>query len=382
MPDASDPGRVPIGPLPPALPPSPTPASLEHGERARFRPREMAIVLSHYDLGVLRSVRVFPRGSRRAPKLRIIAERGEFVLKRRAPGRDEPPRVAFAHGVIRRLAAAGYPVADLIALRDGPDGATMVRTGGHAYELFRYVEGHREPGTRASAGAAGDALGRLHRILADHETRQPFRSASFHGAAGVASALRGIPGAVAAAARRAPSRTLAKRCDLLASAYAEAAQRAAETGPADWPIAVIHGDWHPGNLVYRDERIAGVLDFDSARVEPRVMDVANGALQFSMRSAGAGSPETWPDGLDLPRIEALLLGYNRAAAMPLTAGERRALPWLIIEAIIVESVVPIAATGRFGDLDGAAFLEMVERKVRWIAPRAASLAESIDSPPS
>jgi homoserine kinase type II len=222
----------------------------------------------------------------------------------------------------------------------------------------------------------------MHRILADHDTRTPFRSASFHGAPGVASALRGIPGAVAAAARRAPSRTLAKRCGLLAEAYAEAAHRADETGPTGWPCVVIHGDWHPGNLVYRDERIAGVLDFDSTRVEPRVMDVANAALQFSMRTAGAGPPDTWPEGLDLPRIQALLLGYNRAAATPLAAGERRALPWLIIEAIIVESVVPIAATGRFGDIDGAAFLEMVERKVRWLAPRAAGLAESIDAPPS
>ena len=49
------------------------------------------------------------------------------------------------------------------------------------------------------------------------------------------------------------------------------------------------------------------------------------------------------------------------------------LPWLMTEALVLESVIPIAATGTFGHLSGSSVLRMVEGKVHWIAPRAEKL---------
>ena len=40
----------------------------DRSQRERFDAVELATVLSHYDLGVIWQIRVFPRGSRRAPK--------------------------------------------------------------------------------------------------------------------------------------------------------------------------------------------------------------------------------------------------------------------------------------------------------------------------
>jgi hypothetical protein len=57
--------------------------------------------------------------------------------------------------------------------------------------------------------------------------------------------------------------------------------------------------------------------------------------------------------------------------------EYGALPWLMIEALVVESVIPIAATGRFGPIEGTTFLQAVLRKVRWIAEHAGALAEQV-----
>ena len=151
-------------------------------------------------------------------------------------------------------------------------------------------------------------------------------------------------------------------------------------GFGTWPARVLHGDWHPGNLLYRKGEIVAVLDFDSARAEPRIIDVANAALQFSMTTPDPDHPETWPDPLDVSRIRALIRGYDEASGDPIQPAERQVLPWLIIEALILESVVPIAATGRFAQLDGSAFLQMVERKVRWLRPRAARLLESTEGP--
>ena len=63
----------------------------------QFASIELAVVLSHFDIGAIESIKEFPRGSRRAPKLVIRTEKGAFLLKRRARGKDDPYKVAFAH---------------------------------------------------------------------------------------------------------------------------------------------------------------------------------------------------------------------------------------------------------------------------------------------
>jgi hypothetical protein len=44
----------------------------------------------------------------------------------------------------------------------------------------------------------------------------------------------------------------------------------------------------------------------------------------------------------------------------------RILSALMIQALISEAVMPIAATGSFGRLEGFRFLQMICRKVRWL----------------
>ena len=100
-----------------------------------------------------------------------------------------------------------------------------------------------------------------------------------------------------------------------------------------------------------------------------MIDVANAALQFSMRTGPTEDPTRWPEGVSHHRIRGLLDGYDQAAGEALSPAERRSVPWLIIEAMIVESVLPIAATGRFAHLPGTRFLSMIEQKVRWLRPR-------------
>ena len=334
-------------------------------------------MLSHYDLGVIKRIREHRRGSRRAPKLRITAKRGEFLLKRRAPGRDDPYRVAFAHDLQLYLADRGYPVPGLIGTQ--ADNNSMLQLHGRIYEMFRFVEGTHENKSLAAAKQSGVALGRLHGFLANYRPTYTSPSASYHAAAGIDGALLQIPVMVAAADPGAPARDLEKRCSLLGKIYHDAAGRAESAGFAAWPRRVLHGDWHPGNLLFKDDKLAAVLDFDSARVEPRMIDIANAALQFSMKMADPEDPDAWPDQLDVKRIGAIVAGYNKAASDPISPGEKQALPWLIIEALILESVLPIAATGRFARLNGSTFLRMVDRKVRWLGPRAKKLLEYLET---
>lgn len=350
------------------------PVQEEAGRHQRFDPHELAIVLSHYDLGVISDITAFKRGSRRAPKVRIRTRRGEYLLKRRAAGRDDPYRVAFTHGLQLHLAQRGFPVARLIGTQ--ADNNSMMQHNGRIYELFEYVRGKRYARSAAEAVQSGVTLGALHRLLSDHQPRYHAPASTFHGLSEIGSRLEMVPSALETSTPDADPLKAQATCAFLAEAYQRAAAKVDDAGFRSWPPCLLHGDWHPGNLLYRERVVVSVLDFDSARQETRMADVANAALQFSMKMSKAESPEEWPEGLDLNLIGYLLRGYNQAAGRPIQPEERKALPWLMIEALILESVVPIAATGMFGGINGLTFLQMVESKVRWIVPKADEISNA------
>src|SRR5687768_11678116 len=84
------------------------------GQRESFSAEELAIVLSHFELGIVDSIVDFPRGSRKAPKLLIVSEQGKFLLKRRARGKDDPCKLAFTHALQLYLAGKQFPRPHLI----------------------------------------------------------------------------------------------------------------------------------------------------------------------------------------------------------------------------------------------------------------------------
>jgi homoserine kinase type II len=158
----------------------------------------------------------------------------------------------------------------------------------------------------------------------------------------------------------------------LRDSYNEAAQRANETGLPDCSMQIIHSDWHPGNMLFRGPRVVAVIDYDSARLQQRVIDVANGALQFSILGGGEDA-SAWPEYMDESRFKQFLRGYHELNQ--LDPAEVLAVPWLMIEALIAETTIPIAATGSFARMEGFGFLLMIERKVRWLRKHADELSQ-------
>jgi len=351
------------------------PVADEGPSRERFEAHELAIVLSHYDIGTIEQIREFPFGSRRSPKVRIVASAGEFLLKRRAPGRQDPFRVAFAHELMLHMKRSGVPVPGLLGTRT--DRNSLLQIENRTYELFEYMPGRRPTPDARTAIVSGMALGQFHAAAASFESQYEAPEGTYH-TTDLSSAFEQLPEAVQQVQPDVDISTLRAMTQELAGTFNRAAEQVAALGYDDWPVTVVHGDWHPGNLLMQDERITAVLDFDSARFAPRMVDVSNAALQFSMRTGSVDKPENWPEGVSHRRIRGMLRGYEQQGGQPLTDAERQAVPWLIIEAMIVESVLPIAATGRFAHVAGDRFLTMVDQKVRWLQPRAAKLVSYLN----
>lgn len=334
------------------------------GRRELFTAEELAIVLSNFDIGAIESVAEYPRGSRKAPKLLITSEQGKFILKRRAKGKDDPFKVAFSHSIQLFLASRQFPLPHLIGTRR--DNNSMLQARGNVYELFEYIAGSGYPQTLEATFDSGRILSLYQKLLLDFKTEFTPPAGSFHNAAVVDQGLRNI------ASNIPTDSEMGRVLDFLSHSYRHAAEMVEAEGIETWPRQIVHADWHPGNMLFRENHVVAVIDYDAARLLPRVLDVANGALQFSI-IGGDENVAKWPDSMDESRFRRFLRGYDDV--MLLSEAEIRTLPWLMIEALIAEAVFPIAATGNFGRMEGHPFLMMVQRKTQWFQRNAQHMIE-------
>ncbi len=336
--------------------------------RDKFAPDELAIVLSHYDLGVIESITEFNRGSRRSPKVGIVCAAGKFLLKKRAADRGGADRVAYTHAIQHHLTDKGFPLPKLQCPVGTED--TILTLGDSLYEIFEYVSGHPYSGEKGETLAAGRALAEFHTALDDFPDTRSFAGSGYHDALGVQTGVNAVPTSVSAhdSAAGKDAEVLALT-SFLFEAYTSAADKVEHAGYPEWPDAVTHSDWHPGNILYKRGEVLAVIDYDCAKPGKPTCDVANGALQFSI--VANGEPTSWPDHLDVSRIRKFLSGYE--AQRTICEEHAEVLPYLMIEALIAEAVLPIAATGTFGRFGGFGFMQMVRRKVNWILAHAGEL---------
>ncbi|MFN0131446.1 MAG: phosphotransferase enzyme family protein [Phycisphaerales bacterium] len=321
------------------------------GTRIGLARDELAAIAALYGLSEITSVHEPRRGSGTSAKAVLTTATGRFLVKRRARSIDARRRFALA--VHHELAESGVPVASL--LKTTLDGLSEVIIDPHAYDVCEWIDATAFDGSIGATADAGSVLARFHTVLASSlsaaaPARQEPQVSSLAAAAG--ARLGSTAGGVV------------KR---LALGYADAARRVRDLGIAEWPGVVIHGDWHPGNVLFRGDRVVAVVDFDDCCLAPRTLDIANGALQFSMdlRGGAARAP-----GLDEQRCVAFCRGYEAASESLISTAEISALPWLMIQSLVIEALSAIAAAGSLGSLDGPTALRIVDAQAAWMQREA------------
>jgi len=329
-------------------------------DREKFGAEELAIVLSHYDLGAIRSIREFVRGSRKAPKVAVDCERGRFLLKRRTTTPEGLKKIVFTHEIQLRLAGQNFPLPHLTGTRN--ENNSMLVREPYVYELFEFIRGEGYDGSLDATYNAGKILALYHKLMNGFSGSYTPPTGSYHGSKAIHQAVGNTVRKLPEEAR--PTKeVLAGAVKDLEGAYVECAKRVNKAGLKEWGRQIVHGDWHPGNMLFRERHVVAVIDYDSARQQQRVIDIANGSLQFSILG-GTDDPSRWPENIDESRFKRFLLGYDSVNVI--SKAELHVVPPLMCEAMIAEAVLPIAITGSFGQFEGFPFLQMIQRKVRWI----------------
>jgi len=339
--------------------------------------RDLAIVLSRYEIGAVDRISDYKKGSRRSPKMHIVSSMGEFLLKRRAPGHDEYARVVFAHAVQATLTEHRFPVAGLVETNEG---TTLVQHEGRIYELFRFITGKRFDKSNPAASEAGRVLAHFHGLLSNSIEEPVVGVGTFHDSKQLPEVLKSLSSVLSIREKKSDLEGIDDTIEYLREQYELSARKVQNLEWDSLESQLVHGDWHPGNMLYDDTEIIAVIDFDSLRVQPRVTDVANGALQFSMRMGSADQVGSWGEGFRGHTIQSFVQAYDQFSQVPLFPSERAMIPDLMVEALVVESVIPIWKTGSFGNVVGSTFLKLVENKLKWFEPRMQRVIDVIQPP--
>ncbi|MBD8640535.1 homoserine kinase [Sphingomonas sp. CFBP 13733] len=254
--------------------------------------------LARYDQGALVSAKGIAEGVQNSNYLvETTADRFILTLYEEWTSTDDLP---FFLAMLDHLAAAGNPVPRALPDRDG---LAIQQLAGRSACLIEFLTGvsvsHPTP---AQARAAGAAMGQLHAGLADFAPTRAnplgadtWRPLLERCGAGIDTIAPGLFARIEAAL----ARVLAQ-------------------WPRDLPVAAIHTDLFPDNVLMLGDRVTGVIDFYFACTDIRAYDLAVMHSAWAFDATG--------ERYDPAIGAALIAGYESRFA--LSEAERAALPIL------------------------------------------------------
>ncbi len=266
---------------------------------------------------------------------------GTFILRARH-AEDYAERVEFLHNVIRYLRSRGFPAPEVLKTRRGK---AWTLWGDRLVEVQRFVP--HDVGTHrdwSRMNAAGSILGELHRHLHALPKSMGFVPPEMRNDLTPTECLEHSDTVLARvrAQRDADPDTRESAIQAIETVQQLAPPIANnhERIIGGMPWNVVHGDFHPWNLLYRGDDVAAVVDYDFLQERERIFDVA-----YAMRSLVAnldfppGAAENISyDSLPWWKLHIWLDQYDESSYQPLTDRERAHLPGELMRLQLVEIV--------------------------------------------
>lgn len=273
-------------------------------------------VLSHYDLGILHSATAALRGFVNETGFAQTSE-GQFVV-RRNNRRNSEAVLRYRHQLISYLSANDFPTAALVPARTGD---TLLALGGRFYEVMQFVRGESvQTGHPEHLFSVGETLARYHMLMhrCPPPPDAPQMRYSPHCLLGMTEELlkHDDMGDLTDVVTWYDARTAYLRKMLPDEMYAHL------------PHVVIHGDMHRDNVLFAQDRVVALLDYDQVGWDTPLADLCDALIAFaSNRKPGAVNWGIFPGPLDEACADVLLEGYT--SVLPLSSTELAVLPILL-----------------------------------------------------
>ena len=235
----------------------------------------------------------------------VKASGKKWALKIYGRGMTDIESLGESHRFVRFLADRSYPTpAPVLSARQ----RTVVEHEGKYCALFPFVDGDQlQPTSVAQLSAAGAALGKLHQLSREFEPPERQCGPDF---------VRRVLNAKARELGLVQTHLEPALWHRLQDALADSEELLGSVHTLSPWCMMIHGDFRGQNVLFADDSVAAVLDFDSAAFAPRLVDLAY-ALVFFQAVLAAG-PMTREE------TDAFLTAYEDVC--PLSRAEKELLP--------------------------------------------------------
>jgi homoserine kinase type II len=278
---------------------------------------EMRRVLGYYDLGELRSAQQVERGYVNQNWI-IQTTRGQYFLKHRHPELRNRDIIRAQHALTDHLRKSGFPAPAILST---PSGEKLLVIDGEFYEIQECIQGAPyEHGRSAHFQAAAIMLGRYHDCIQGFAPLALCHMGDLYNPASLTANLRRLTEAWT----RDRDPALEDFVRRLESQAADLRSRFASHDQL--PHLMIHGDYHAGNLLFHGDRIVGVVDYDKARWQPRVVELAEAIIYFASPRPGHLRHLVYPGFLQWDKFTNFLHYYTYTKDVSLKGQEIRALP--------------------------------------------------------
>lgn len=313
------------------------------------------VIRHHYALGrVDKPEPLVAAHQRRHRKLVVNTSAGKFLAKTYKRDPYVLDSLRFQHRLSDHLGHCGLPVARIQA---AVDGKRIVEVDDWAMELQEFVTGDSMRVSSETLAISAQALGRFHEVCRDFP--RPERDARMWRFSEVPK--ESFAQLYQKAKAEGDEARVNDYCNRIAAFLLDATHALSWESRGRFETGLIHGDWHAGNLIFQENRLAAIVDLefagDGCFLEDLAYALSNLCVRTTMR----------PERL-LKRTELLLEHYQRFRT--LSFHEEAALYY----AVGIKHVTTVSYQMLNSDLiagyTAASWMERLAFQCEWLAERA------------
>ncbi len=314
------------------------------------------VIREHYRLGTIsRPAPLEQAHQRRHQKLVVETSQGKFLAKTYKRDPYVLDALRFQHRLSDHLSANGIPVA---RIQNAADGKRIIEQDNWAMELQELVEGAPMIVGKDTLIISAQALGRFHDVCRDFP--RPERDAQMWRFSEVPRTS--FQSLYELAKRQGDPAQMDAYCNQIALFLHDAGDALNLEQRSKFETGLIHGDWHSGNLIFKDGMLTAVVDLefsgDGCYLEDLAYAISNLCVRTTMRSTRLSK-----------RTDLLLDNYQQFRT--LSFHEEAALYYAVgVKHVATVSYQSRSASGKLVGHTAAEWLERLAVQCVWLAERA------------
>lgn len=240
------------------------------------------VLRQNYDLGRVDVPQPLQSAhQRRHRKIVVTTSRGKFLIKTYKRDPFILDALRFQHRLADHLAKHGLPVAEIAVARNGK---RIIEKDDWALELQQFVDGEPMEVSGDTLAVSAEALGKFHEVCRDFP--RPERDARMWRFSEVPRTHFGK--LFERARKEGDEKTAIEHCNRIALFLRDAGNALSLENRGQFDTGLIHGDWHGGNLIFRDERLVAIVDLefagDGCYLEDLSYAISNLCIRTTMRT--------------------------------------------------------------------------------------------------